>query len=81
MSTLSHPPTHIIEERPSRFAQLFAREPLTVLAIVLMWLAVAVTAVLALGSSRSVTRPPRMSRASRIRRTACASFGPRLLNL
>ncbi len=45
MSTLSHPPTHAVEERPPLSVQLLSREPLVVLAIVVMWLAVAVTAV------------------------------------
>lgn len=45
MSTLSHPPTHAVEERRPWSVQLLSREPLVVLAIVVMWLAVAITAV------------------------------------
>ena len=45
MSTLSHPPTHAVEEGPPLSVRLLSREPLAVLAIVVMWLAVAVTAV------------------------------------
>jgi hypothetical protein len=45
MSTLSHPPTHVSEERRPLSVQLLSREALVVLAIIVMWLAVAVTAV------------------------------------
>ena len=45
MSTLSHPPTHAVEEQRPWSVQLRSREALVVVAIVVMWLAVAVTAV------------------------------------
>jgi hypothetical protein len=64
MSTLSHPPTHVVDERPRLSVQLLSREPLVVLAIVVMWLAVAVTAVwggdiisVSSGGSNSTTLP------------------------
>ncbi len=45
MSTLSHPPGQAVEERQPWSVQLLSREVLVVLAIVVMWLVVAVTAI------------------------------------
>ena len=45
MSTLSHPSTHVVAARPPLSVQLLQRETLVVLAIVVMWLAVAAAAV------------------------------------
>ena len=45
MSTLSHPPGHAVEEKQRWSVQLLSRDVLVAIAIGVMWLAVAVTAI------------------------------------